>query len=73
MTRCYRPHDNLGILATLKGRADTVEKTVVGTIVESLILDSQDEAEYSTPPGDLLHILLSSRWPASPSLKRATA
>ena len=41
-----RPHDNLSLLATLK--ADhTVEKTVVGSIMESLILDSENEAEYS--------------------------
>ena len=43
--KMYRPHDNLSILATL--RADgTVEKTVVGSILESLILDSGDAAEY---------------------------
>ena len=33
-----RPHDNLTILATLKAN-NTVEKTVVGSIMESLILD----------------------------------
>lgn len=41
-----RPHDNLTILATLKAD-NTVEKTVVGSIMESLILDSQNETEYS--------------------------
>ncbi|MGN0402487.1 MAG: mannitol dehydrogenase family protein [Acetatifactor sp.] len=41
-----RPHDNLTILATLKSN-NTVEKTVVGSILESLILDSKNEAEYS--------------------------
>lgn len=41
-----RPHDNLTILATLKAD-NTVEKTVVGSIMESLILDSANEAEYS--------------------------
>lgn len=41
-----RPHDNLTILATLKSD-NTVEKTVVGSILESLILDSQNAAEYS--------------------------
>ena len=41
-----RPHDNLTILATLKAN-NTVEKTVVGSIMESLILDSKDEAEYT--------------------------
>ena len=43
--KMYRPHDNLSILATL--RADgAVEKTVVGSILESLILDSGDAEEY---------------------------
>lgn len=41
-----RPHDNLTILATLKSD-NTVEKTVVGSIMESLILDSQNAGEYS--------------------------
>ena len=41
-----RPHDNLTILATLKAD-NTVDKTVVGSIMESLILDSSNEAEYS--------------------------
>ena len=41
-----RPHDNLSLLATLKSN-NTVEKTVVGSITESLILDSQNEKEYS--------------------------
>ncbi len=41
-----RPHDNLTILATLKAD-NTVEKTVVGSILESLILDSSNEREYS--------------------------
>jgi len=41
-----RPHDNLSLLATLKAN-NTVEKTIVGSIMESLILDSENEAEYS--------------------------
>ncbi|MBO4291273.1 MAG: mannitol dehydrogenase family protein [Lachnospiraceae bacterium] len=41
-----RPHDNLSLLATLKA-AGTVEKTVVGSIMESLILDSENAAQYS--------------------------
>ena len=41
-----RPHDNLSLLATLKA-AGTVEKTVVGSIMESLILDSENEVEYN--------------------------
>ena len=40
-----RPHDNLTILATLKAN-NTVEKTVVGSIMESLILDSSNAKEY---------------------------
>ena len=41
-----RPHDDLTILATLKAD-NTVEKTVVGSIMESLILDSSNQEEYS--------------------------
>ncbi len=40
-----RPHDNLSILATLKAD-NTVEKTVVGSIMESLVLDSGNAAEF---------------------------
>ncbi|MCM1044732.1 MAG: mannitol dehydrogenase family protein [Candidatus Gastranaerophilales bacterium] len=40
-----RPHDNLSILATLKAD-NTVEKTIVGSIVETLILDSKNEKEF---------------------------
>ena len=43
--KSYRPHDNLSILATLKADA-TVDKTIVGSITESLILDSLNEKEY---------------------------
>ena len=41
-----RPCDDYSILVTLKVDG-TVEKTVVGSVVESLILDSEDETEYS--------------------------
>ena len=41
-----RPHDNLSLLATLKA-SGSVEKTVVGSIMESLILDSENEKEYN--------------------------
>lgn len=41
-----RPHDNLSILATLKSN-NTVEKTVVGSIMDSYILDSANEKEFS--------------------------
>ena len=44
--KSYRTHDNLSILATLKAD-NTVEKTIVGSIMESLILDSKNEAEYA--------------------------
>ena len=44
--KSYRPHDNLSILATLNAD-NTVEKTIVGSIMESLILDSKNEAEYA--------------------------
>ena len=44
--KSYRPHDNLSILATLKSDA-TVEKTVVGSIVESLILDRGNETDFA--------------------------
>lgn len=40
-----RPHDDYSILVTLKADG-TVEKTVVGSIVESLILDSQNRPEF---------------------------
>ena len=43
--KSYRPHDNLSILATLKAD-NTVEKTIVGSIMESLILDSENVQEY---------------------------
>ncbi len=43
--KSYRPHDNLSILATLKADA-TVEKTVIGSIVESLMLDRASETDH---------------------------
>lgn len=42
----YRPHDNLSVLVTLKA-SGSVEKTVIGSIAESCILDSENEAEYN--------------------------
>lgn len=41
-----RPHDDYTILVTLKSNG-TVEKTVIGSVVESCVLDSEDEAEFS--------------------------
>ena len=44
--KMYRPHDNLSILVTLKSDG-SVEKTVVGSIGESCILDSDNDKEFS--------------------------
>lgn len=44
--KMYRPHDDYTILVTLKGSGE-VEKTVIGSIVESLILDSGRDSEFS--------------------------
>ncbi len=41
-----RPHDDYSLLVTLKADG-SVEKTVVGSVVESCILDSENEAEFS--------------------------
>lgn len=43
--KMYAPHDNLGIAATLKADG-TIEKTVVGSVAESLPLDSENETAY---------------------------
>ncbi|MCR5107428.1 MAG: mannitol dehydrogenase family protein [Lachnospiraceae bacterium] len=43
--KMYRPHDDLSILVTLKADGN-VEKTVIGSIAESCILDSANEAEF---------------------------
>ena len=40
-----RPHDDYGIAVTLKADG-SIEKTVVGSVVESHILDSENEAEF---------------------------
>ena len=42
----YRPNDNYSLLVTLKADG-SVEKTVIGSIAESCVLDSENEAEYS--------------------------
>lgn len=59
--KSYRAHDNLSILATLKVDA-SVDKTVVGSIVESLILDRDNTEDF----GRLKEIF------AAPSLKMAS-
>lgn len=44
--RVYRPHDNLGVLVTLKADGKT-EKTVIGSIVESLVTGSDYAEDYA--------------------------
>ncbi len=41
----YRPHDNLSVLVTLKSDG-SVEKSVIGSIGESTVLDSENEKEF---------------------------
>lgn len=43
--KVYRPYDNLNILVTLKADG-SIEKTVIGSIVESHVLDRGNVAEY---------------------------
>ena len=43
--KMYRPNDDYSLLVTLKADG-SVEKTVVGSIVESCILDSENDKEY---------------------------
>lgn len=44
--KMYRPHDNIGALVTLKANG-SVEKTVVGSIMEALAADSENEADWA--------------------------
>ncbi len=44
--KMYEPHDNLGIVATLKADG-TIDKNVVGSVAESLPLDSENEVAFS--------------------------
>ncbi|MCD8336798.1 MAG: mannitol dehydrogenase family protein [Lachnospiraceae bacterium] len=44
--KMYLPHDSYSVLATLKVDG-TVEKTVVGSIVESLTLDPENTADFA--------------------------
>jgi len=44
--KMYWPHDNLSILATFKVNG-SVEKTVVGSIMESLVLDRENAEQYN--------------------------
>ena len=41
-----RPHDDYSLLATLKADG-SVEKTVIGSIVESLVLDSENKRDFA--------------------------
>lgn len=59
--KMYRPHDDYTLLVTLKADGN-IEKTVVGSIMESCILDSENDKEFSR----LREIF------AKPSLKMAT-
>ena len=44
--KMYRPHDNIGALVTLKS-SGSVEKTVVGSIMEALSADSDNEKDWA--------------------------
>lgn len=44
--KMYTPHDNLGIVATLKSDG-TIDKTVVASVAEALPLDSENKTAYS--------------------------
>ncbi len=43
--KMYDPHDNLGLLVTLKSNG-TIEKTVIGSVVEALRADSHNEKDF---------------------------
>ena len=43
--KMYRPHDNIGVLVTLKASGN-VEKTVVASIMESLAADSNNDTDW---------------------------
>ena len=44
--KMYRPHDNYSILVTLKANG-SIEKTVIGSIAESCMMDSANETEFN--------------------------
>lgn len=44
--KAYRPQDDLSLLVTLKANG-TIEKTVIGSLAESLAVDRQDEADWN--------------------------
>lgn len=43
--KMYKPHDNLGIVATLKADG-SIDKTIVASVAESIPLNSESEADY---------------------------
>src|SRR5574344_1689798 len=43
--KMYKPHDNIGILATLK-TSGSVEKTIVSSIMSSLCADSENKKDF---------------------------
>lgn len=44
--KAYQPQDDLTLLVTLKANG-TIEKTVIGSLAESLTVDRQDEADWN--------------------------
>lgn len=44
--KAYRPQDDLSLLVTLKANG-TIEKTVIGSLAESLTVDRHDEADWN--------------------------
>lgn len=44
--KMYEPHDNLGLVATLKSDG-SIDKDVVASVAEALPLDSADEKAYN--------------------------
>lgn len=44
--KAYRPQDDLSLLVTLKANG-TIEKTVIGSLAESLTVDRQDEEDWN--------------------------
>ena len=44
--KAYRPQDDLSLLVTLKANG-TIEKTVIGSLAQSLTVDRHDEADWN--------------------------
>lgn len=44
--KMYKPHDDYGIVVTLKADG-TVDKTVVGSVVESITVDSENKTDFA--------------------------